>query len=211
MSKPAKQQLRKLIAQKLAGLTKDNIHNQSIATAASLRSLNEYKNAVNIAFYMNMDSGELETMTMIQNAFEDKKRVFLPRIEKIADISDKIHSNQKSELKMLEICDFSEAQNLQPRGPYKLREPSENNSDALEQGGLGLIVLPGVAMTPQCARLGHGAGFYDSYITKHERVAGVTKLVGVCLEEQLVEELPLEEHDRLLDVVVSGDSVYRRN
>ncbi|KAG5361133.1 5-formyltetrahydrofolate cyclo-ligase [Yarrowia sp. C11] len=210
MSKPAKQQLRKLIAQKLADLSKGNIHKQSLATAASLRTLSEYKSAQNVAFYMNMDHGELETMDMIRNAFEDKKRVFLPRIEKLPDSADKIHPKQRNELRMLEIVDFKDAQNLQPRGPYKLKEPSEDAKDVLEEGGLGLIVLPGVAMTPQCTRLGHGVGFYDAYIHKHEKLLGVPKLVGVCLEEQLVDELPLEEHDRLLDVVVSGDNVYRK-
>ncbi|CAG80466.1 5-formyltetrahydrofolate cyclo-ligase [Yarrowia lipolytica] len=210
MSKPAKQQLRKLIAQRVADVSKDSIQKQSLATTAALRTLNEYKSAQNIAFYMNMDSGELETMDMIRNAFEDKKRVFLPRIEKLADTADKIHPCQKSELRMLEIVDFKDVQNLQPRGPYKLKEPTKDAKDVLESGGLGLIVLPGVAMTPQCARLGHGVGFYDAYIHKHEKLLGVPKLVGVCLREQLVDELPLEEHDRLLDVVVSGASVYRK-
>ncbi|KAG5354515.1 5-formyltetrahydrofolate cyclo-ligase [Yarrowia sp. B02] len=212
MSKTAKQQLRKLIAQRLVEVGKESIRKQSLATAASLRALGEYKAARNVAFYMNMDSGELETMDMIRNAFEDKKRVFLPRIEKLGDnTNDKIHPTQKSELRMLEIVDFKDAQSLQPRGPYKLKEPVKEAKDVLEEGGLGLIVLPGVAMTPQCARLGHGVGFYDSYITKHEKLLGAPKLVGVCLEEQLVDELPLEEHDRILDAVVVGDSVYRRN
>lgn len=211
MSKPAKQRLRKLIAQRLAEVSRESIRQQSRDTAATLRTLQEYKSAQNVAFYMNMDHGELETMDMIRNAFEDKKRVFLPRIEKLAeDSNDKIHAAQKSELRMLEIVDFKDAQNLPPRGPYKLKEPSKEARDVLEVGGLGLIVLPGVAMTAQCARLGHGVGFYDAYIHKHEKLLGVPKLVGVCLKEQLVDELPLEEHDRLLDVVVSGQGVYTK-
>lgn len=73
--------------------------------------------------------------------------MFLPRIEKLADTADKIHPCQKSELRMLEIVDFKDVQNLQPRGPYKLKEPTKDAKDVLESGGLGLIVLPGVAMT----------------------------------------------------------------
>lgn len=111
---------------------------------------------------------------------------------------------------MLEIKDLDHAKSLPPRGPYKLREPEAHNPEALKEGGLGLIVLPGVAMTASCTRLGHGVGFYDTYIQKHELAAGLPSLVGVCLEEQLVDALPLEKHDRVLDCVISGEAVYRR-
>lgn len=30
-----------------------------------------------------------------------------------------------------------------------------------------MIVLPGVGFTKACSRIGHGKGFYDTFITKH--------------------------------------------
>lgn len=47
--------------------------NSANATAETLRAQQEYKLASNVAFYMNMDQGELETMEMIKNAFEDSE------------------------------------------------------------------------------------------------------------------------------------------
>lgn len=71
-------------------------------------------------------------------------------------------------------------------------------------------MLPGVAFTKSGARLGHGKGFYDSFISKHlrwSREKGLNRpsLIAVALKEQIIDELPLEEHDQALDGVVTGN------
>lgn len=82
-------------------------------------------------------------------------------------------------------------------------------------GGLDLVVLPGMAFTTSCKRLGHGKGYYDTYLAKHKqwcRDQGLDKsvsLVGVALLEQLVDNIPYEPHDRLLDAVIVPNQVYR--
>jgi 5-formyltetrahydrofolate cyclo-ligase len=78
-----------------------------------------------------------------------------------------------------------------------------------------LVVLPGVAFTKDCRRLGHGKGFYDSFIAKHftwcqQNNVKNPALIGIGLQEQLLEDVPSEEHDRRLDRVVIAGSVYPR-
>ncbi len=53
-------------------------------------------------------------------------------------------------------------------------------------------------------RLGQGAGYYDRVITD---LAPFT--IGVAFDVQIVSVLPLEPHDRRLDVVVTENGVHR--
>lgn len=87
---------------------------------------------------------------------------------------------------------------------------------AFEAGGLDAIIVPGLGFTQKCHRLGHGKGFYDTYITKHvawsaEHQKPTPVLIGIGATEQFVETLPAEGHDYVLDTVVAGDgAVYAK-
>ncbi len=64
-----------------------------------------------------------------------------------------------------------------------------------------LVVVPGLAFTPGGHRLGYGGGYYDRFLASLPPSA-VT--VGVCFHEQLVDDLPLDPHDRPVDLVVTA-------
>lgn len=66
---------------------------------------------------------------------------------------------------------------------------------------IDLLVVPGVAFTPDGARLGRGKGYYDRYLSQPALRACC---VGVCFTHQLVADLPVEPHDRSMDVVCFG-------
>lgn len=71
-------------------------------------------------------------------------------------------------------------------------------------GGLDLIILPGVAFTKSGKRLGHGMGYYDRYL---EFIAQQKKqmplLVAVAFNEQIQEDIPTDEKDFILDVILT--------
>ena len=67
---------------------------------------------------------------------------------------------------------------------------------------MDLIVVPGLAFTPEGSRLGRGAGFYDRFLSTISRT---TLKIGVCFEFQLVSEIPQESHDVKMDAVVYAD------
>ncbi len=66
---------------------------------------------------------------------------------------------------------------------------------------IDLFVVPGVAFTPDGARLGRGKGYYDRYLSQSALRACC---VGVCFAHQLVADLPVEPHDRSMEVVCFG-------
>lgn len=148
-----------------------------------------------------MEAGEIHTDTMIKNAFEDDKLVFLPR-------------TCGSSMRMLQVKSLAEIENLVPVGKYKLLEPSETAPDAIEAfGGLDMIIVPGLAFSSDGQRLGRGAGYYDKYLTGHFDLSvqqGALKpyTVAVGLQEQLLDNIPCEDHDVPLDRVIINGSIY---
>lgn len=204
-----KKALRKEIAAKLASLSPEQIELQSTRTATALRSLQAYQQSQCIAFYMHMDNSEMRTDKMISNAFEDGKRVFLPNIAPYhPDEQHPWYPTQKTHLRMLEMPSLESVHQLVPRGKYKLKEPI-SGFNCLEKDGLDLIILPGVGFSADKKRIGHGAGFYDSFINEHMYTLHRTpRLIGVGLEEQLVDDIPTDEHDKRLDAVVINGKIY---
>lgn len=200
--------LRQAVRQRLSSLTASDLSMQSSSIANYLRQLPAYIDAQKIAFYMHMDTAEVETTEMIANAFEDSKRVFLPHIVPL-DAHAKKFPHQKSHLQMLELRTNSAVAALEPRGKYNLKEPTEG-ADCLEVGGLDLIIVPGVAFTITGARVGHGAGYYDSFIQEiRQKLNSKTpKLVAVALREQIVGQIPMEPHDEWMTAVVTADGVF---
>ncbi len=66
---------------------------------------------------------------------------------------------------------------------------------------IDLLVVPGVAFTLEGARMGRGKGYYDRYLSQPALRACC---VGVCFAHQLVADLPVEPHDRSMEVVCFG-------
>lgn len=65
---------------------------------------------------------------------------------------------------------------------------------------IDVAIVPGLAFTPDGDRLGQGGGWYDRVL------AGVRDdctVIGVCFAAQIVDELPVDRHDRRVDLVVS--------
>jgi 5-formyltetrahydrofolate cyclo-ligase len=67
--------------------------------------------------------------------------------------------------------------------------------------------VPGLAFDSNGHRLGQGKGYYDRFILKIRRGAK-PYLVGVCLEEQFLNEdgfegIPVTDHDFIMDMVIT--------
>jgi 5-formyltetrahydrofolate cyclo-ligase len=66
---------------------------------------------------------------------------------------------------------------------------------------IDLIVVPGLAFSKDKQRLGRGGGFFDRLLAG--RAKGAFKL-GLCFGFQLVDEIPTEAHDVIMDAVVTN-------
>lgn len=78
-------------------------------------------------------------------------------------------------------------------GTYGIPEP---NSDApvVSAAEIDLILVPGMAFDASGRRLGRGKGYYDRFLSDFHG-----KTMGIC--GQLMEEIPVEQHDITMDAV----------
>lgn len=83
-------------------------------------------------------------------------------------------------------------------GPFGILAPS---GPSVDPALIDAVIVPGLAFTAGGRRLGQGGGFYDRYLPllRDECV-----VIGVCFAEQIVDDLPSEAHDRVMDVVISA-------
>lgn len=65
---------------------------------------------------------------------------------------------------------------------------------------IDLILVPGLAFSQDRYRVGRGGGFFDRLLAG--RAAGAFKL-GICFSFQLLDAVPIEEHDIQMDAVVT--------
>jgi 5-formyltetrahydrofolate cyclo-ligase len=91
---------------------------------------------------------------------------------------------------------------------YSLREPKADLLP-LALGDLDVVIVPGLAFDSTGARLGRGGGFYDRLLARLATLPAKNRpvSVGVCLDEQLVEIVPVEAHDLRVDMMVTPSKV----
>lgn len=87
-------------------------------------------------------------------------------------------------------------------GNFGVREPNE--SCELATFDKAVCLVPGVGFDKTGNRMGYGKGYYDRYLSRS--TAEICK-IGVCYDEQLLEEIPTQEHDIKMDLVVSASDV----
>ncbi|SCU83455.1 LAMI_0C03290g1_1 [Lachancea mirantina] len=202
-----KRVLRARLKSFLRQIPQTEINNQSAAVLEALKPLlADYKH---IACFMSMDRGEVVTTPILKWLFQAGKTVYLPRCTS-TDASGHINLRNTGKphphLTFHRMRSYAAVESLRPQGKYQLREPLLEIPHPLPPK-LDVILVPGVAFSPQNgARMGHGAGFYDDFIhrTLHHH-AQKPLLVGLALQQQLVQDIPMEQHDNCMDAVVSGD------
>lgn len=71
------------------------------------------------------------------------------------------------------------------------------------------VLVPGLAFTANGSRLGRGRGYYDRFLTKMSESGTRFISIGVCAQRQIREEIPTDEKDAGVDIVVTDKNTYR--
>ena len=83
--------------------------------------------------------------------------------------------------------------------PEAIPEPEPDESTCYRKRERDLMVLPGTAFDVSGNRIGYGKGFYDRYLSKHQKHT----TVAVAFEFQVMDEVPFEELDILPQTLVT--------
>jgi len=66
-----------------------------------------------------------------------------------------------------------------------------------------LVITPGIAFDRSLNRLGRGQGYYDRFFADLDEAKQEYFAVGLCMECQLVDEVPIDSWDKKMDMVLT--------
>ncbi|KAG6966679.1 hypothetical protein JG687_00004706 [Phytophthora cactorum] len=206
MAASLKKELRRRIGATLKALPDAEVTEQSCLLTEKICALPEFAGARGISVYLEMPK-EAATPKLLEAAFAADKKVFVP----------KITGRSAEDLKMLQATSMNDIRSF-PKDKWQIPDPpllfdtGAPRDDAVQGDDLELVLLPGVAFDRRGGRLGHGKGYYDSFLrrlTEHYNAIGhpPPTTIGLCLSLQLVDQVPLAAHDKMLDLVVTPTEV----
>jgi 5-formyltetrahydrofolate cyclo-ligase len=138
-----------------------------------------------ILFYVNANS-EVATEAMISKALAYEKIVAVPWVDQ-----------KERQILPLKINDLN--RDVQP-GYRGIREPIAQRCKAIPVKNVDLAIIPGVAFDERGGRIGHGTGYYDKFIPMLDVT---TRKVALAYECQIVPQIPMEPHDRYIDIIIT--------
>ena len=184
-----KQQIRTEISKLLTTMPGD-VRNQK--TKAIEDRLFEFANFLeaNIALlYMNTEN-EVATRDMIVRAFGYSKIVVLP-----------VFDMNKHTVGLLKVDNLDNQ--LKP-GPRGVPEPDPVRCKKVPIDCIDIAIVPGIAFDEKGARIGTGMGFYDRLIPY---LPITTRKVALAFEEQLIQQIPMEHHDKHIDIIITDQRI----
>ncbi|GAB0489120.1 hypothetical protein MMPV_000336 [Pyropia vietnamensis] len=231
--------LRKRVTAALRAVPPSVLAAESAAVTEALLAHPAYAAASSLAVYASMPAVELDTGPLVAAATAAGKRVVFPRVLPAATVGargtpvgggsgsgsdgggdgvDVASALPRPDNAMAFFpCTGGLAElNTWEVDRWGIRQPPIQGDPAGVRGSeLDLVVVPGVAFDAAGRRLGHGKGYYDTWL------AGVAAdvrrdpdgkrrmpvLIGLALSVQMVDEVPVDELDVLMDDVLCAATV----
>ncbi len=173
-----------------------SLQNSSEYCKLFLDRISAYKNAKTIFAYCPLKP-EFPTMGLLQQAEKDGKIIAVPLVSGKDLIFKKVEF-KNGELQPVTKGSFDV---MEPTAEAETLYPSQKLQEPL------LVLVPGRAFSKEGARLGWGGGFYDRFFEKlfKDFERSTVKLVGLSFEKQLRDDVPLDDFDYKLDLVLTED------
>lgn len=181
-----KAKLREIYLNKRRRLTRRQIEGKSRKITQKVLGLVQAWAKSNISLYLPINN-EAETGEIIKKLERLGATIYLPSLQK--------------EKEAYCFVPFNGWSNLE-EGPYSILQPKV--ADPIDPKLLDVVILPGLAFDKKGVRLGYGKGVFDKLL----KASGALR-VGLAYEFQIVDELPGEQHDLVMDLVVTEKNIYK--
>ncbi|MDR2746096.1 MAG: 5-formyltetrahydrofolate cyclo-ligase [Treponema sp.] len=139
---------------------------------------------------------EIDTSFILTLALARGKRVFVPRVAGKDMIFHQIRS----------------AGGPWKKGPFGIPEPGEDvpggNPGFGAEDFPALVIVPGLAFDAGGRRLGRGGAYYDRFLAELEAAGRPFQTMGLCTSCQLVPEVPVEDWDKNMDYICTGEELF---
>lgn len=182
--------IRKNCLLKLKNMSADEYIRKSECIRLRLLKTAEFIKAETIAITISRQT-EVQTRTIIETCWTLGKNVVVP----------KCNPEQKT-MDFRGITSFDQLETVY----LDLQEPNLLTTDSLNKIEIDLLIVPGVVFTKEGYRIGYGGGYYDRYL---EAYTG--KTISIAFELQLVDQVPIENHDVPVGKIITEEREIQCN
>lgn len=182
--------LRKEVLSRRRCQSEEEIKRKSLKIKERLFSLPLFEKSKVIMFYVSFGS-EVRTEDAIKETINRSKRVVVPKT-----------LLKEKRLLLSELRDYEKELE---RGTFNILEPKEECLREVSPQRLDLIIVPGVVFDEKGYRIGYGGGFYDRFLLEVDKIISI----GLAFELQVVGEIPRQEHDLKVNLIITERRVIR--
>ena len=179
-----KKELRTQIAAEVAALDSAYCERADAAICATVGESELYQKAGTMFCYIGTDR-EIDTKALLLRALADGKRLALPLCV------------GKGIMEAREIRSLDDLVS----GKFGIPAPGEH-CPVIEPEEFDLVIVPCSTGNEKGQRLGYGGGFYDRYLGKT-----TCPKVLLCRKALVKADIPVEEHDLIMDYFVSENGM----
>jgi 5-formyltetrahydrofolate cyclo-ligase len=181
--------IRRQLRDMLAAMSEEDRHRKSMAACSLLAGTAEFAAARVVMLFLSMPH-EIETGSLALRCWQAGKTVVVPKVS-------------WDQRRMLPVEITSLQTGILTTHPG-VREP--NTGQPIPVNMIDLVVVPGIGFTPNGHRIGRGMGFYDRFLAQGDFV-GVS--CGLGFEEQVLEQIPVLDHDVPLSMLTTDTGIRR--
>lgn len=157
---------------------------KSLAITERILALPEFVKARSVFAYVSFRS-EVETLNLIAHCLAKGMTVSVPL-------------TLPAEHRLLPYAITDPNRDLAP-GYCGIPEPLKS-LPLVDPASIEVVITPGSVFDPRGGRLGYGGGFYDRFL---QMAAPQALRIGLAYDLQVIEAVPLENHDQPLDYLIT--------
>jgi 5-formyltetrahydrofolate cyclo-ligase len=188
MSDMNKQAVRRRLRDTLAGMSDADRHTKSVSACRFVCGSQEFDAARVVMLYLSTPT-EVDTAPIALRCWQDGKQVVVPKV-----------SWDQRRILPVEITSLKDG--LTTTGP--VREPITGKPIPLDL--IDLVIVPGLGFSTTGFRIGRGMGFYDRFLAQPDFIG---RSCGLAFEEQVLETLPVLDHDVPLSMLATNSGIRR--
>jgi 5-formyltetrahydrofolate cyclo-ligase len=184
-----KVQIREDIANTISALSENEINEKTVAVENRLFEFANFLESKIALLYVNQIP-EVPTKSIIAKSYSYNKIVVLP-----------VFDPESFKMKLMKVDSTEQELILGPRG---VLEPDASKCKVVPMDRIDIAIIPGLAFDEKGGRIGSGTGYYDRLIP---RLAITTRKVALTFEEQIVPQIPMESHDKYVDIIITDKRI----
>ena len=184
-----KRDIRNETANRLGAFSSTELEQKTRTVEGRLFEFANFMEARIALMYINHDN-EVDTRGMLERCFKYNKIIVLP-----------VFDSKQNKVTMLKVDNLDTDLKSGSRG---ILEPDPQQCKVVPIDSLDIAIIPGIAFDEKGGRIGSGDGYYDRMIPK---LPVTTRKVALAFECQIFPQIPMESHDRYVDIIITEKRV----